>query len=498
MRPRAYDWVVKLAHLLLRFFFRRVEVTGTEHVPEGGGGILVSWHPNGMIDPALIFETFPRQVVFGARHGLFGVPVLGHLMRAIGTVPIYRAMDTKKLDESARREANAKSLDALADRVAQGSFSCLFPEGDSHDEPHLLALKTGVARFYYRARELMPDGAPPPVIVPVGLHYDEKRLFRSSVLVTYHPPLALPDGLDVTPDPDEPEELTRERQRALTDAVDHVLREVVHATESWDIHHLMHRARKIVRAERASRTDSELEKPTMEEKTRAFSRIWSGYYQRLESHPEEVVALRDRVREYDRDLRALEMEDHELDRGPPLLNPWLGVLLGLQVLLVYFLFPPILIFGVIANAPPALLLWLVTRAAAKRKKDEASIKVLVGAALFPLTWIGIGVAAGVAHAFAHDLYGGIPDTPIMAGVLVATLAFLGGAIALRYIRLARETARAVKVRLTRERRRMTIARLRVDRSELHDGLVALAHGLELPGTLMEDGRVLASDPALGG
>ena len=140
-----------------------------------------------------------------------------------------------------------------------------------------------------------------------------------------------------------------------------MLREVVHATESWDIHHLMHRARKIVRAERASRTDSELEKPTMEEKTRAFSRIWSGYYQRLESHPEEVVALRDRVREYARDLRALEMEDHELDRGPPLLNPWLGVLLALQVLLVYFLFPPILIFGVIANAPPALLLWLVIR-----------------------------------------------------------------------------------------------------------------------------------------
>ena len=45
-----------------------------------GGGILVSWHPNGMIDPALIFETFPRAVVFGARHGLFKVPVLGAMM----------------------------------------------------------------------------------------------------------------------------------------------------------------------------------------------------------------------------------------------------------------------------------------------------------------------------------------------------------------------------------------------------------------------------------
>ncbi|MEC7524009.1 MAG: 1-acyl-sn-glycerol-3-phosphate acyltransferase [Myxococcota bacterium] len=495
MRPRAYDWVVKLAHLLLRFFFRQVEVTGTEHIPRDGGGILVSWHPNGMIDPALIFETFPRQVVFGARHGLFRVPVLGHLMRAIGTVPIFRAMDAKKLDERARRAANARSLDALAERVAQGSFSCLFPEGDSHDEPHLLALKTGVARFYYRSRELMKDGAPPPVIIPVGLHYDEKRLFRSSVLVTYHPPMELPPGLDVTPDPEEPEETTRERQRLLTDAIDHVLREVVHATESWDIHRLMHRARKIVRAERASRTDSELEKPTMEEKMRAFSRIWAGYYQRLESHPEEVAALKARVREYDRDLRALEMEDHELDRGPPILNPWIAVLLGLQVLLVYFLLPPILVFGVIVNAPPALALWLVTRAAAKRKKDEASIKVLVGAVLFPLTWIGLGVAAGVGHAMAHEMYGGIPDTPIAAGLLVTSLSFLGGAIALRYVRLARETARAVRVRLTRERRRMTVARLQVDRSELHDGLVALARGLELPGTLMPDGRVLASDPA---
>ena len=189
------------------------------------------------------------------------------------------------------------------------------------------------------------------------------------------------------------------------------------------------------------------------------------------------------------------MEDHDLDRGPPILNPWIAVLLGLQVLLVYFLLPPILVFGVIVNAPPALALWLVTRAAAKRKKDEASIKVLVGAVLFPLTWIGLGVAAGVGHAMAHEMYGGIPDTPIAAGLLVASLSFLGGAIALRYVRLARETARAVRVRLTRERRRMTVARLQVDRSELHDGLVALARGLELPGTLMPDGRVLASDPA---
>lgn len=489
MRSTTYDLVVRLVHLLLRLFFRRVEVTGLEHVPPDGGGLVVSWHPNGMIDPALIFEAFPRHVVFGARHGLFRVPLLGRLMRAVGTVPIYRAMDAKKLDPQARRAANRRSLDALAQRIADGSFSCLFPEGDSHDASTLLELKTGAARLYYRARQLAPAGAPPPVILPVGLHYDEKRLFRSSVLVSFHPPVALPDALDVTPRGDEPEEATRARWRALTDAIEHVLRSVVHATDSWEVHHLMHRARKLLRAERAQRAGSQLEAPTMEERTRAFARIWTGYHERLETHPGEVAALQAQLARYDTDLRTLGMDDHELDRGPPLVNPWLGVLLGLQVGLVYLLLPPLLVVGYAVNVPPAIALWLVTRAAAKKKKDEASIKVLAGAVLFPLTWIGAGVIAGTSHAVAHELYPGIPDTFVLGGLSVTLICFVGGAIAVRYLRLARETARAVTVRLTRERRRMTVARLRVDRAELHDALVALGRGLALPGAVHPDGTV---------
>ena len=32
------------------------------------------------------------------------------------------------------------------------------------------------------------EGEPAPVIVPVGIHYDRKRLFRSRALVVFHPP----------------------------------------------------------------------------------------------------------------------------------------------------------------------------------------------------------------------------------------------------------------------------------------------------------------------
>jgi len=68
--PDLYDPINRLARGLNAAFFRRIEVTGQEHIPEDGGGIVVSWHPNGLIDPGLIFSYLPLRVVFGARHGL--------------------------------------------------------------------------------------------------------------------------------------------------------------------------------------------------------------------------------------------------------------------------------------------------------------------------------------------------------------------------------------------------------------------------------------------
>jgi len=202
-----------ILHLLIRAFFRRVEVDGVENVPQSRGGLFVAWHPNGLIDPALILAQLPGRVSFGARHGLFDIPVLGSVMRALGTVPIYRACDNPG-NTTNRRQANRTSLDALAERIVGGSFSALFPEGLSHDAPHLMELKTGAARLYYRARQLEAecgDTDTPPVIVPVGLYYDHKHAFRSRALVRFHPALTLPAELDVSPSPVESEERFLER-----------------------------------------------------------------------------------------------------------------------------------------------------------------------------------------------------------------------------------------------------------------------------------------------
>ena len=87
--------------LINRLFFRRIEVTGLEHVPSSGGGMIVSWHPNAIIDGALILTQFPRRIVFGARHGLFKWPFLGTVLRQLGTVPIYRRQDVSQDSQGA-------------------------------------------------------------------------------------------------------------------------------------------------------------------------------------------------------------------------------------------------------------------------------------------------------------------------------------------------------------------------------------------------------------
>ena len=466
----------------MRSFFREVDVTGLETLPEGEPcGIVVSWHPNGLVDPVLIVTKFPYHVVFGARHGLFKYPLIGRLMKKMGTVPIYRAIDSKRRDPNARREANRKSLEALAQRVADGSFSALFPEGISHDEPSLQELKTGAARLYYRARELAAQEGKTPVIIPVGLHYDKKQAFRSNVLIAFHEPLELPEALDVTPAEDEDREVAESRNAELTKHIEHTLREVVHATDDWPLHHLLQRLRRLIRAERARRADADPGKTTIGERVLGFARVRAGYYNALAEKPEEVAVLRRRVETYDADLRSLGIEDYDLDRNPKLGTRWLALLTALQFVLVFLLLPPIVVVGWVVNLPTALLLIGIARIAARQEKDEATVKLLLGAMLYPLTWIIAGVAAGFGHAAWHEAYPSIPDTPVTAGITVGLLGAAGGMFALRYLRLVRETARSVRVRLTRKQRWLSVARLRVERGRLHDEALALAEGVSLPG-----------------
>jgi len=463
-----------MVRLLLRLFFRELEVAGVRNVPEDRGVVVVSWHPNGLVDPALLLARLPRPLVFGARHGLFEVPLLGAVLRGLGTVPIFRAVDLESMDVERRRAANRRSVDALAARVAAGAISALFPEGDSHDAPHLKELKTGAARLYYCARALRPRGVEPPVILPVGLHYDKKKAFRSRALVWFHPPLRLPEELDRDPDPSESAERSRERARRLTGEIERELRDVIHATEDWHTHGLLHRVRTLIRAERAARDDETTDRPGVGEATVAFARVRAAYYRARRTNAVEVNRLRARIDRYDRDLRALGLADHELDRGPRLASPRLALLLVAHWIVMFVVAPPLLLFGYLVNWPAALAVRVFANSRASLVKDMASLKIVAGVIAYPLTWIATAWIVGAAHARGRILFPDLPGTALAAGLSAAALAMAGGWIAVRYVELFREAGRSLRVRLTRARSRAELARLLAERAALYEALIALA------------------------
>ena len=74
----------------LRLFFRRIETSRAHLVPASGPLVFVLNHPNGLIDPGLVFAALPRRISFLAKSTLFRIPVAGWLLRTVEALPLYR------------------------------------------------------------------------------------------------------------------------------------------------------------------------------------------------------------------------------------------------------------------------------------------------------------------------------------------------------------------------------------------------------------------------
>src|SRR6266849_10211817 len=82
-----------ILRIALRVYFRRIEVTGLENVPRDSPVIFVLNHPNALVDPAFLLCLAPRRVAFVAKAPLFRMPVIGYLVRALDSLPVYRRQD---------------------------------------------------------------------------------------------------------------------------------------------------------------------------------------------------------------------------------------------------------------------------------------------------------------------------------------------------------------------------------------------------------------------
>jgi glycerol-3-phosphate O-acyltransferase / dihydroxyacetone phosphate acyltransferase len=205
-----YALVRQLLGFALRVFYR-VERAGSA-LPPAGPLLLLGNHPNALVDPAFLLAVSPRPLTFLAKAPLFRVPVLGHLLRALGALPIQRPQDGPQ-----DGAANAAVLQTGARALASGRALAIFPEGKSHSDPRLADLKTGAARMVLAAGTVVP-------VVPVGLTYAEKGRFRSAVHIEFGAcllvaPNAEPSAAEV---------------RSLTARMGEALRAVTLELDAWE------------------------------------------------------------------------------------------------------------------------------------------------------------------------------------------------------------------------------------------------------------------------
>jgi 1-acyl-sn-glycerol-3-phosphate acyltransferase len=365
-----------ILRLALRVYFRRIEVTGLEHVPPDSPVIFVLNHPNALVDPAFLLCLAPRRVAFLAKAPLFHMPVIGYLVRALDSLPAYR-----RQDEGQDVSRNVETFVAARKLLARGVTIGICPEGVSHDEPRLKPLKTGAARIALAAAS--SGEALNLQIIPVGLYYTEKTTFRSSALLYFA------EGIPVAPVQLEPDGTPpRTAVRELSDQIEKAMREVMLHAEQEEALSLIVRAEGIFSAAEVGEAEQE---QGLARSLELRQRFLAGYAFYRGHAPKQLDALEARIARFEYELAQAGIDPSDLSLPPTAAHTIFSLLAQITTCV---LLSPFALFGTLVHYPAYRFAGFLSRRLARRDQDVLSTFKIVSAMLFfPLTWVVVALVS---------------------------------------------------------------------------------------------------------
>ena len=369
-------WLIRvLFETLVRLFFPSRTVIGLDRVPHDGPVIFVLNHPNGLLDPVLLRVALNRRVAFLGKSTLFGNPLGRIAMEAFDGIPVFRQQDVAKGGGDTSR--NEETFSRCRDALSRGESLALFPEGVSHADSQLHPLKTGAARIALSAAA-KDERARSVMIVPVGLAYGDRSVFRSSAVLVVGEPLAVRDHLDAYARDERP------TVDALTDTIRARLDAVVLQAETREVLDGVARVAMWTSDDPAIRED-----PAAQQ---ARGRELLGAYARLrERDPARVEAIVRDARNYARVLEALGVADPwDLEVGRVPLRAAIRV--GSKLLFE----APFGIIGALLGWAPYRLAGIVAGRMVREEDVLGTVKLLAGTLFLLLAWIVEAVIVGLA------------------------------------------------------------------------------------------------------
>jgi 1-acyl-sn-glycerol-3-phosphate acyltransferase len=366
-----------ISNLAVRSYYR-VTVAGAR-VPSEGPVLLVANHNNSLVDPAFVVVAADRTVRFLAKSPLFDDKLIGWLVKGVGSVPVYRAVDdpTKV----------AQNLDSFRDvhaALAGGDAVGIFPEGISHSSSQLAPLKTGAARMAMGAGHMVGHDFP---IVAMGLVFRDRDTFRSEAHAIITEPFRWDDLLARGQE-------DRDAVRELTRRIESAMRSVTLNLAQWEDEPLVRAAEAVWVAEfgdAATPSGTRL----------SAAQAAAAQIERLRVTTEALAALRTggdaswretavELRAHAKMLRRLGLTPSELkdDVRVGEAIEWTVGRIPLAVVL------PVSLVGAVVFLPPK---WLTVRAADKMAETEGpdttvTHRVLIGAIVFPLWFAAVAAA----------------------------------------------------------------------------------------------------------
>jgi glycerol-3-phosphate O-acyltransferase/dihydroxyacetone phosphate acyltransferase len=372
-----YRFVVFIFSAALKLFFRRIETANAEIVPSDDAVIFVMNHPNGLIDPALVFVALPRKISFLAKSTLFKMPVISSLLKTVEALPLYR-----KIDAGEDVSKNQHTFALVREMLKKGGAIAIFPEGVSHNSPKLLPLKTGAARIALGTVSVGRNPASLALkIVPVGMFYTSKTTFRSEALLHFGEPFSvLPTELDEDGEP------PRTAVKELNEKILAALKEVTLNAET-EI--------EMENANLAGELFSSVYEGINFEQTLAdkfdFLRRYASDRAAKKQASETDEELKRRIREYEKKLGEFDIEPETLS----LTNHsfWFVFRYFLARLYLILIFLPVSIIGAVLHFPAYQLCRILAFYFTHHGEDDivSTVKILASMLFMPLTWLILSI-----------------------------------------------------------------------------------------------------------